>query len=509
MDILDINYDINPNINSNINPNNSNTLSTSCGIFAINVAEPQDIIDSVVNGIYKLQHRGQESCGISYSNFDTLHANVGMGLVKNVFSDIIDEKGNINKNNKNFISTNMCVGHVRYSTSRCSNKKRECQPLCNGQIAIAHNGNVHQNYLKRINANSYDNDTSAILKFISLHDTIFEGLQELIKKVPSAFCIVVITNKKMYVARDKHGVRPLLICKGKFSKFSKLDEIGKVNCIYVSSETCALPDNSITDIREIQQGEIIEIKNAKITREWIYTNTEDNRDTSAFCIFEFVYFLRRNSTFNNAYAEDFRVNCGKKLAQIDSEWLKDYIKNDNIIDKDYITDTIVIGSPNSGIDAGIGYSIESGLQYKQYIEKMHDVRTFIISKQSERENACYKKYNINPEINGKSVIIVDDSIVRGTTIKVLIEMLREAGAKKVHIRIASPPIMNPCYFGIDIPSTEELVANRCNDICEEIGADTLVYIPVNAMVEALNECGMTKGVCTGCFDNDYKGMIDW
>lgn len=457
----------------------NNRIGEECGVFAI--YDPKgSVARSTYYGLYALQHRGQESCGIAVcKNRDITHYK-NMGLVSEVFNDdIINE-----------LDGTMAVGHVRYSTTGDS-QRENAQPLVlryvKGNIAIAHNGNL-VNSKKLWDELSKEGaifqtstDTEAIAYMIARArlstGSIEEAVEQTMGHLYGAFSMVVMSAQKLIACRDPWGFRPL--CIGK-----------RDDAIVFASETCALDSIGAEFVRDVKPGEIVVVQDGKIRTIDTYVNTKP----SALCIFEYLYFARPDSCVEGQMVHDSRKLAGAYLA------------------KEFPVDAdVVIGTPDSGISAAMGYAEESGIPYGLgFIKNKYIGRTFIQPEQSMRENSVRIKLNVlKSTVEGKRVVMVDDSIVRGTTSKRTVALLRRAGAKEVHVRSSAPAFMWPCYFGTDVPSRDQLVAvGRTNDeVCELIGADSLGFLSREALFKIAPNatCG---GFCSGCFFGEYPFDID-
>lgn len=453
-------------------------LGEECGVFAI--YDPDgDVARSTYYGLYALQHRGQESCGIAVcKNRDISHYK-NMGLVNEVFNDDII----------NSLDGTMAIGHVRYSTTGES-MRENAQPLVlryvKGNIAIAHNGNLVNSSrlwdeLSRSGAIfQTTTDTEAIAYMIArarLNAGSIEcAVEQTVKHLYGAFSLVVMSAQKLIACRDPWGFRPL--CLGK-----------KGSAIIFASETCALDSIGADFVRDLKPGEIVVVQNGEMRSIETYVNTKP----SSMCIFEYLYFARPDSYMEGQMAHDSRKLAGAFLA------------------KEFPVEAdVVIGVPDSGISAAMGYSEASGIPYGVgFIKNKYIGRTFIQPSQSMRENSVRIKLNVlKSTVSGKRVVMVDDSIVRGTTSKRIVALLRRAGATEVHVRSSAPPFLWPCYFGTDVPSRDQLVAvDRTNDeICELIGADSLGFLSLEALVKIAPEAKC--GFCTGCFSGKYPFDIE-
>ena len=453
-------------------------LHEECGVFGMYDFDGNDVASSIYYGLFALQHRGQESCGIAVSDTNGPKGKVlsykGMGLVNEVFTpDHLEEmKGDIG------------VGHVRYSTAGSSTREN-AQPLVlnyvKGTLALAHNGNL-------INANELRHDleyTGAIFQttidseVIAYHiarerlnsKTAEEAVRRACQKLKGAYALVVSSPRKLIAARDPFGFKPL--CIGK-----------RDNAYIVTSETCALDTIGAEFIRDVRPGEVVTITREKGIESDMTMALP--KEQEARCIFEYIYFARPDSIIDGVNVYHSRIQAGRFLA-IDSPVEAD----------------IVTGVPESGNCAAMGYAMESGIPYgTAFVKNTYVGRTFIKPKQKNRESSVQVKLNpIREVVEGKRVIMIDDSIVRGTTSDRIVKMLRDAGAKEVHVRVSSPPFLWPCYFGTDVPAREQLIAyNRTiEEIRQIIGADSLGYLKVERLSELVN--GLP--ICKGCFTGTY------
>lgn len=452
-------------------------LHEECGVFGMYDFDGNDVASTIYYGLFALQHRGQESCGIAVSDTNGPKGKVlsykGMGLVNEVFTPELLEplKGDIG------------VGHVRYSTAGASTREN-AQPLVlsyvKGTLALAHNGNlINANELRdelaytgAIFQTTIDSEVIAYMiarERINSH-TAEEAVKRACMKIKGAYALVVNSPRKLIAARDPFGFKPL--CIGK-----------RDNAYIVTSETCALDTIGAEFVRDVKPGEVV-----TITKDGIESDMSMAlpKEKEARCIFEYIYFARPDSKIDGVSVYHSRIQAGKFLAM------------DSPVEADLVT-----GVPESGNAAALGYSLESGIPYgTAFVKNSYVGRTFIKPKQSSRESSVRVKLNVLKEaVAGKRVIMIDDSIVRGTTSDRIVRMLREAGATEVHVRISSPPFLWPCYFGTDIPAREQLIAyNRSiEEIRQIIGADSLGYLGMDRLSE------MAEGlpICTGCFNGKY------
>lgn len=448
-------------------------IGEECGVFAVYDADG-DCARSAYYGLFALQHRGQESCGIAVNNNRDITHYKDMGLVNDVFDEEILTK----------LDGTMAVGHVRYSTTGES-MRENAQPLVlrysKGNIAIAHNGNlVNKDALAdelSVTGAIFQTttDTEMIAYTIARErlntGSVEEAVERTMDHLVGSFSLIVMSPQKLIAARDPWGFRPL--CMGKRGK-----------AVIFASETCALDAVGAEFVREIEPGEIVVVKNGEIKT----IRTHVGKKPHTMCIFEYLYFARPDSIIEGQSAHDSRMLAGKYLAQ------------------EYPADAdVVIGVPDSGLSAATGFSQESGIPYGiGFVKNKYIGRTFIQPSQAMRENAVRIKLNVlRSTIEGKRVVMVDDSIVRGTTSKRIVSLLRQFGAKEVHVRSSAPPFMWPCYFGTDVPSRDQLVA--CNydmeGICRLIGADSIGFLSVEALKKIIPNASC--GYCDGCFSGKY------
>lgn len=453
-------------------------LHEECGVFGIYENKNTDVAHSAYLALYALQHRGQESCGIAVNDDGVFTSHRGDGLVQEVFTNTAKEK---------LSSGNMAIGHVRYSTTGGKNINN-IQPLVithvKGNLALAHNGNLVNAYEIRREFELMGgifhgtSDTESIAYSIvsnRIHcATTEEAIEKTMEKIKGAYSCVVMTATKLIAFRDKQGFRPLCI--------GTLPDGGYA----VSSESCALDTVGAEFLRDVRPGEIVVIGSDGMHS--ITTHCDDQKK-GKICVFEYIYFARPDSVIEGASVQHARLNAGKFLAR------------EHPVDAD-----VVIGVPDSGLDAALGYAQESGIPYGVgFIKNKYIGRSFIEPSQSQRSDAVRIKLNVIKEnIKGKRVVMVDDSIVRGTTCARIVGLLRSAGAKEVHVRVSSPAFKYPCFFGTDIDSRENLIAckfNSVKEIAKEIGADTLGYLSVEATHKLAENANCE--FCDGCFTGVY------
>ena len=456
-------------------------LREECGVFGIYDFSGENVASTIYYGLFALQHRGQESCGIAVSDTKGPKGKVlshkGMGLVNEVFDSESMEK----------LAGDIGVGHVRYSTAGGSTREN-AQPLVlnyiKGTLALAHNGNL-------INAPELRDElahdgaifqTTIDSEVIAYHiarervhtPSVERAVAGAMKKLKGAYSLVVMSPRKLIGARDPFGFKPL--CIGK-----------RENAYILASESCALDTIGAEFIRDVEPGEIVTITpdhGIQSDRSMCFSGEEQHK--TARCIFEYIYFGRPDSYMDGVSIYHSRIQAGRYLAM------------DSPVEAD-----LVVGVPESGNAAALGYSLESGIPYgTAFVKNGYVGRTFIKPKQSSRESSVRVKLNVLREaVEGKRVIMIDDSIVRGTTSDRIVRMLREAGAKEVHMRVSSPPFLHPCYFGTDDPEREQLIAHNrsVDEICRIIGADSLGYL----RLERLSEMVDGLPVCRGCFTGKY------
>ncbi|MDD3223784.1 MAG: amidophosphoribosyltransferase [Clostridium sp.] len=445
-------------------------LKEECGVFGIFSKNNIDVSHITYYGLYALQHRGQESAGIAVSNNGKLDVYKDMGLVSDVFDN---EK-------LNSLTGNAAIGHVRYSTTGGSNAIN-AQPLLSnfklGSIAIAHNGNlVNADVIRELLQDcgtmfQTSIDTEVILNLIakSAKKGIERAVVDSMQAVKGSYAIVILTEHKLIGVRDPNGIRPLCI--------------GKIDDSYIMcSESCALDAVGAEFVRDVNPGEIVIIDN-----DGIRSINFAEKTKCETCSFEYIYFARPDSVIDGISVYNARENAGEMLYK------------ESPVEAD-----IVIGVPDSGMPAAVGYAKASGIPYGiGLIKNKYVGRTFIAPTQELREKAVSVKLNpLKVNIEGKRVVIVDDSIVRGTTSKKLVDLLRNAGAKEIHFRVSSPIVKYPCYFGIDISYRKELIGSHMSieEIRDFIGADSLGYLSVESLLKTL---GRNKKFCLGCFKGVY------
>ncbi|MDE6103755.1 MAG: amidophosphoribosyltransferase [Oscillospiraceae bacterium] len=454
-------------------------IKEECGVFGIYSKETMDVASQTYFALYALQHRGQESCGIVVNDKGIFSYHKDLGLVPDVFNE-----GNLRKLGMG----NIAIGHVRYSTTGKSNRSN-AQPLVvrhiKGPMSIAHNGNlVNARELREkyeLNGGIFHNtnDTEVISYAITeqrlIQPSIEKAVEQAMYKFKGAYSLVIMSPKKLIAARDPQGFRPL--CMGET----------EAGAIVFASESCALDSIGARFIRDVEAGEIIIVDENGVHS----VKTHCGQKTS-MCVFEYVYIARPDSVIEGSGVHQARLNAGRIL------WQESPVEAD-----------VVVGVPDSGLDAALGFSMASGIPYGVgFIKNRYVGRTFIQPSQSQRSNSVRIKLNVIKDVvKGKRVVLIDDSIVRGTTSARIVNLIREAGATEVHMRISSPPFTNPCYFGIDIDSKENLIACQMSieEIAKEIGADSLGYLSIEGVKKIAENAKCN--FCTGCFTGDYPVKV--
>lgn len=451
-------------------------IKEACGIFGIISRETSELARKTYFGLFALQHRGQESAGIAVSyEKDKAVYYKNMGLVNDVFGEA---------ELKLLPPTTVAIGHVRYSTTGSSNVVN-AQPVVfygkKGRMAVAHNGNVvNANQIKaqmldkgHIFQSSIDSEVIAARINFRIKDDLVGGIVAACEEFLGAFSLLIMAEGKLVAVRDRHGLKPLIVGKTPEGE------------MVVASESCALDAVGAEIIRDVKPGEVL-IIDENLGMESRFLKNIDPK----FCIFEYVYISRSDSVIDGVSVYDSRYKCGRMLAELYK------------IDAD-----LVAGVPDSALVCAKGYSDVSGIPMVDAISKNRYVgRTFIQPTQSIRESSVSLKLNaFRSNIEGKRIILIDDSIVRGTTSKKIISLLRKNGAKEIHMLVGSPIVCHPCYFGVDMQTKEELVGGKItkDDICMKIGADSLNYIPLECLKIA---CG-GGGFCSACFDGVYPDSV--
>ncbi len=454
-------------------------IHEECGVFGVWSREPEPLGQLCYYGLYALQHRGQESAGIVLNDDGLFRSEKGVGLVSEVFSQ---------EKLRALGSGNIAVAHVRYATTG-ADQQRNIQPLVinhrKGLMALCHNGNLTnagglRDALEEQGAIFHTTTDSEVIAYVIVQERLRLGRIEdavcaAMDQLEGAYSLVISSPTKLIAARDPHGFRPL--CMGKTAD----------GTIVFASETCALDAVGATFVRDIEPGEVVTVSGGKIHSDRSRTRTMPKR----LCVFEYIYFSRPDSIVDGQSVALARQQAGACLAR------------EHPVHAD-----LVIGVPDSGLDAAIGYSRESGIPYAiGFTKNKYIGRTFIAPEQEMREAGVNLKLNpIRSVVEGKRLVLIDDSIVRGTTCRRTIEMLKRAGAREIHMRVSAPPFIAPCFYGTDIDSPENLIANHhtVEEIAEIIGVTSLGYLSL-PHTEALGEtCG---GVCMACFDGCYPTAV--
>ncbi|MCI9137485.1 MAG: amidophosphoribosyltransferase [Lachnospiraceae bacterium] len=453
-------------------------IHEECGVFGVMGTKKRNAAGIVYYGLYALQHRGQESCGIVVNDDGVFSSYKDLGLVSEVFSkDTLTH----------FPMGNMAVGHVRYGTTG-GNTRNNCQPIevnhQKGKMALAHNGNLTNSLELRdrlelsgaIFHTTSDTETIAyvITRERLMTPSIEEAVSNTMNLLEGAYSLVLISSTKMIAARDPYGFRPL--CYGKTAD----------GAYVAASESCALSAVGAEFIRDVLPGEIL-----VFTKNGVESRREHcEKQRKRTCIFEYIYFARPDSVIDGISVHESRMKAGELLAESYPECAD-----------------IVIGVPDSGLDAALGYAGKSGIPYGiGLIKNKYIGRTFISPGQNERlDKVRIKLSPVKKAIDGKRVVLIDDSIVRGTTSKRIVKLLRDAGAKEIHMRISAPPFLYPCYYGTDIDSEENLIAchHSMDEIARMIGVDSLGYLPI----EKLNKLIDSENYCAACFQGEYPTKI--
>ncbi len=457
------------------------SLREECGVFGIYSSESTDIAHTAYYGLFALQHRGQESCGIVVNDDGVFSAYKDTGLVNDVFTpDILNRFG----------KGQIAVGHVRYGTTG-TNDRNNAQPIVvnhiKGKIALAHNGNLTnsgelRHELELQGSIFHTTSDTEVISYIITKErltapSIEEAVNRAMNRIRGAYSLVIMSPSKLIAVRDENGFRPLC--------YGKTDDGRYI----VASESCALDSVGARYIRDIKPGEIVIFGRDGVK------SIEDHcgRVPGSLCVFEYIYFARPDSVIDGCCVHTARMNAGAFLA------LEHPVQAD-----------VVIGVPDSGIDAAIGYAKQSGIPYELgFIKNKYIGRTFIAPGQQSREDRVKIKLNpISAVVRNKRVVMIDDSIVRGTTSARIVGLLREAGAKEIHMRVSAPPFLNPCYYGTDIDSRDNLIACKytLDEIKEKIGVDSLGYLSIES-VRRIAKGINGSGYCCACFDGNYPTEI--
>ena len=453
-------------------------IHEECGVFGVMSTKRENVASIAYYGLYALQHRGQESCGIVVNDDGVFSSYKDLGLVSEVFSK--DTLAHLS-------AGNMAVGHVRYGTTG-GTTRNNCQPIevnhQKGKMALAHNGNLSnalelRDKLELSGAIFHTtSDTETIAYVVTRERLVTPSIEEAVSKamysLEGAYSLILMSSTKMIAARDPYGFRPL--CYGQMSD----------GAYVIASESCALTAVGAEFVRDVLPGEILVFSESGVESRKEHCDKQKRKT----CIFEYIYFARPDSVIDGVSVSKSRVRAGEILAG------------------NYPADAdIVIGVPDSGLEAALGFSRASGIPYGiGLIKNKYIGRTFISPGQNERMDQVRIKLSpVKNVIEGKRVVLIDDSIVRGTTSKRIVKLLRDAGAKEIHMRISAPPFLHPCYYGTDIDSEENLIAcyHSMEEIAEIIGVDSLGYLPL----EKLNQMVDSKDYCAACFNGEYPTTI--
>ncbi|MGB8478550.1 MAG: amidophosphoribosyltransferase [Acidobacteriaceae bacterium] len=450
-------------------------LREECGVVAIH--NHPDAARQAYLALYSLQHRGQESAGIATADYENLWNIKGMGLVAEIFTDDVLAK----------LPGSLAIGHTRYSTTGDS-ALLNAQPIrvdsTKGLIAIAHNGNlVHlgnlRTQLEREGAIFQTTSDSEIIVQLIAHSkepTLIDAIADSLRQVEGAFSIVMMTRDRIFAARDPRGFRPL--------SMGRIANADGTETIVFASETCAFDLLRATYDREVKPGELV-----MVSREGVTCRQFSSGVPQASCVFEHVYFSRPDSKVFGRWVQESREEMGRQLAR------------ESGVEAD-----LVVPVPDSGVTAAIGYAAESGIPFRFGLIRNHYVgRTFIEPEQRVRDFGVKLKLNpVRNLLEGKRVILIDDSIIRGTTSRKIVRMVRGAGAKEVHLRISCPPTISPCFYGVDTPSKRELIAanQSVQEICEFIEADSLAYLSLDGLLQACDGADGNR-YCTACYTGVY------
>lgn len=452
------------------------SIHEECGVFGVFTDKPSGVARVSYYGLYALQHRGQESCGIVVNDDGVFEAHKDMGLIEDVFSEDILSR---------FPCGTMAVAHTRYGTTGGTNR-RNCQPIevnhQKGRMALAHNGNLSnaaelRNELELSGAIFHTTSDTETIAYIITKErlkspSIEDALSRAMNILDGAYSLVLMSPQKLICARDPYGFRPL--CFGKTTD----------GMYVVASESCAVKAVGAEVIRDVEPGEILVFsKNGIVSRK-----EHCGKKNKKICIFEYIYFARPDSVIDGVSVHTARLQAGRVLAKTHPACAD-----------------VVVGVPDSGLDAALGFSRESGIPYGIGLIKNKYIGRTFIAPVDRLDKVKIKLSAVEDAVKGKRVVLIDDSIVRGTTSGRIVRLLREAGAKEIHMRISAPPFLHPCYYGTDIDSEENLIANKHNvsEICEIIGADSLGYLPVESLSCLTGSCDY----CSACFSGDYPTRI--
>ena len=452
------------------------SVHEECGVFGLIAPKPMDVAGLAYYGLYALQHRGQESCGLVVNDDGLFASHKDLGLVGDVFSAQVLES---------FPKGTMAVGHTRYGTTGGTNRNN-CQPIevnhQKGRMALAHNGNLSnaaelRSELELSGAIFHTtSDTETIAYIVTRErlktDSIENALSRAMDILDGAYSLVLMSPQKLICARDPYGFRPL--CYGRTAD----------GVYVVASESCALHAVGAEFIRDVEPGEILVFSRDGI----VFRKGHCRKKQRKLCVFEYIYFARPDSVMDGISVQEARIRAGMELARV------------HPVDAD-----VVIGVPDSGLDAALGYSRASGIPYGIGLLKNKYIGRTFIAPDNRLDQVRIKLSALEAAVQDQRVVLIDDSIVRGTTSRRIVGLLREAGAREVHMRVSAPPFLHPCYYGTDIDSRDNLIACHYSvkEIAEQIGADSLGYLPV----ESLGALAPGLGICSACFDGAYPTPV--
>ncbi len=453
-----------------------NELHEECGVFGVMAKEPCDLASITYYGLYALQHRGQESCGIVVNDDGVFASHKDVGLLSEVFGD---------EQLKRFPHGTMAVGHVRYGTTGGTNRNN-CQPIevnhQKGKMALAHNGNLSnaaklRDALELSGAIFHTTSDTEIIAYMITKErltapSIEEAVSRAMNTLDGAYSLVLMSSQKLICARDKYGFRPL--CYGKTPDGTYI----------VASESCAIIAVGGEVIRDVEPGEILVFTEDGVSSRQEHCHTVEKK----LCIFEYIYFARPDSVIDGVSVHDARVRAGEVLAETHP-----------------VSADLVVGVPDSGLDAALGFSRASGIPYGIGLIKNKYIGRTFIAPDGRLDKVKIKLSAVTSAVKDKRIVLIDDSIVRGTTSGRIVKLLRDAGASEVHMRVSSPEFLHPCYYGTDIDSEDNLIAahHTVSEICEMIGADSLGFLPKDKLCSLTGNCDY----CSACFTGDYPTQI--
>ena len=452
------------------------SIHEECGVFGVMTKEPADVASLAYYGLFALQHRGQESCGIVVNDDGVFASHKDVGLVSDVFSRQALEA---------LPRGTMAVGHTRYATTG-QVSRRNCQPIevnhQKGKMALAHNGNLSnaatlRSELELSGAIFHSSSDTEIIAYLVTKErlntaSIEEAVCRAVTQLEGAYSLILMSAQKMICVRDPHGFRPL--CYGQTPD----------GAYVVVSESCALTAVGARFVRDVEPGEVLVFSRSGMESRRDRCGTEPVKH----CIFEYIYFARPDSVLDGVFVQSSRIKAGEILAK-----------------RHPVEADLAIGVPDSGLDAALGYSRASGIPYGIGLIKNKYIGRTFIAPDHRSDQVRIKLAAVEEAVRGKRIVLIDDSIVRGTTSRQIVGLLRAAGAKEIHMRVSAPPFLCPCYYGTDIDSTEHLIAchHSTEEIAAMIGADSLGFLPVDSLHELIGH----PGYCSACFDGRYPTPI--